>query len=51
MIGLGGKCYALIELEDHVEQATAPAEERRIPSTKGEARRAALRAARNGSKR
>lgn len=43
VIGINGKCYALIELEDHVQQATAPASERRIQPTKGEARRAALR--------
>jgi hypothetical protein len=43
ILGIGGKCYALIELEDHVEQATAPAEERRLPQTRGEARRQALR--------
>lgn len=43
IIGINGKCYAVIELEDHVEQAKAPSSERHIPSTKGEARRAALR--------
>ena len=42
VLGLGGKCYALIELEDYVEsQQTAP--QAPLPSSKSERRRAALR--------
>jgi hypothetical protein len=42
ILGLDDKCYALVELEDWVESQQEPSEAR-LPSTKGEQRRAALR--------
>lgn len=43
ILGINGRCYALTELEDHVETVTAPPEQGYIQPSKGAARRAALR--------
>jgi len=44
IIGLNEQCYAVVPLEDWVEMAEKPPEDRyEVPRTKGEVRRAALR--------